>query len=45
MQNNQFWGPDQYRKWDTISHGETAIAACVFHNLPEMYNNEWKRAW
>ena len=37
--------PSQHRKWDAVLQGKTAIAAEVFHDIPQMYMKGGIRFW
>ena len=42
MQNIRFGAPSQHRKWDAVLQGDTCIASGVFHNLPYMYEDDYR---
>ena len=42
MQSLRFGAPSQHRKWDAVLQGDTSIASGVFHNLPYMYQDDYR---
>ena len=42
MQSFRFGAPSQHRKWDAVLQGDTSIASGVLHNLPYMYQDDYR---